>query len=81
LVCAPVFSPQYVAWLLPWAAVAGGRWARATAVPVVITGALLTVWYLDWNLGPGWNQLILTVRNLAVMAIVVLDLGWGREGD
>jgi hypothetical protein len=50
-------------------------------VPVVITGALLTVWYLDWNLGPGWNQLILTVRNLAVMAIVVLDLGWGREGD
>lgn len=81
LVCAPVFSPQYVAWLLPWAAVAGGRWARATAVPVVITGGLLTVWYLDWNLGPGWNQLILTVRNLAVMAIVVLDLGWGREGD
>ncbi|MDP9185344.1 MAG: DUF2029 domain-containing protein, partial [Actinomycetota bacterium] len=24
LVCSPVFSPQYVAWLLPWAAVAGG---------------------------------------------------------
>jgi glycosyl transferase family 87 len=81
LVCAPVFSPQYVAWLLPWAAVAGGRWARVAAVPIVITGALLTVWYVDWNLGPGANQLILTIRNLAVMGIVVLDLGWGRAGD
>jgi hypothetical protein len=81
LVCAPLFSPQYVAWLLPWAAIAGGRWARATAVPLVLTGGLVATWYLDWHLGAGANQAILTARNLAMMAIVVLDLGWGRADD
>jgi hypothetical protein len=81
LVCAPIFSPQYVAWLLPWAAIAGGRWAKATAVPMVITGAILTIWYVDVNLGPGANQLVLAARNLAVMAIVVLDLGWGTSDE
>src|SRR3954453_11090096 len=30
LVFSPVFSPQYVAWLLPWAAVAGGDGRRWT---------------------------------------------------
>lgn len=81
LVCAPVFSPQYVVWLLPWAAVAGRRWAKVTAVPVVITGALVASWYVDLHLGPGVNQLVLTARNLAVMGIVVLDLGWGRPDE
>jgi hypothetical protein len=81
LICAPVFSPQYVAWLLPWAAIAGGRWAKLTAVPVVLTGALVASWYLDQHLGPGVNQVILTARNLAVMGIVVLDLGWGGPDD
>jgi glycosyl transferase family 87 len=81
LVCAPIFSPQYVAWLLPWAAIAGGRWSKLAAVPITITGALVLTWYLDWNFGPGYNQLVLTARNLVVMAIVVVDLGWGREGD
>jgi Glycosyltransferase family 87 len=81
LVCAPLFSPQYVVWLVPWAAIAAGRWAKVTAVPVVLTGALVASWYLDRHLGPGVNQLILTARNLAVMAIVVLDLGWGTPDE
>ena len=81
LVCAPIFSPQYVAWLLPWAAIAAGRWAKVAAVPIVITGALVLSWYIDWHLGPGANQAILTARNLAVMAIVVLDLGWGAADE
>jgi hypothetical protein len=74
LVFAPVFSPQYVGWLLPWAAVAGGdghRWTWLGSAPVIITGALVTLWYLDVDLGPGGNQLVLGARNLAVMAIVV----------
>jgi hypothetical protein len=75
LVFAPVFSPQYVAWLLPWAAVAGGdgsRWTWLGAVPVMITGALVTIWYVDVDLGPGGNQLVLGARNLAVIVIVVV---------
>jgi hypothetical protein len=72
LVFAPVFSPQYVAWLLPWAAVAGGRrWAWLGSAPVILTGALVTLWYLDVDLGPGGNQLALAARNLAVMVIVI----------
>jgi len=74
LAFSPVFSPQYVAWLLPWAAVAGGdgrRWTWLGAAPVIITGALVTIWYVDIDLGPGRNQLVLAARNLAVMVIVV----------
>jgi hypothetical protein len=74
LVFAPVFSPQYVAWLLPWAAVAGGdgrQWPWLGSAPVILTGALVTLWYLDVDLGPGGNQLALAARNLAVMVIVI----------
>jgi hypothetical protein len=74
LVFAPVFSPQYVAWLLPWAAVAGGdgrRWTWLGGAPVILTGALVTLWYLDVDLGPGGNQIVLVTRNLAMMLIVV----------
>jgi hypothetical protein len=77
LVFTPVFSPQYVAWLLPWAAVAGGdgrRWTWLGAAPVIITGALVTIWYVDIDLGPGGNQLVLGARNLSVIVIVAVYL-------
>jgi glycosyl transferase family 87 len=86
LAFAPVFSPQYVAWLLPWAAVAGGdgrRWTWLGAAPVVITGALVTIWYVDIDLGPGGNQLVLGARNLAVIVIVLwylVEALRGRRG-
>ena len=38
---------------------------------MIITGALVTLWYLDVDLGPGGNQLVLAARNLAVMVIVI----------
>jgi hypothetical protein len=38
---------------------------------VILTGALVTLWYLDVDLGPGGNQLALAARNLAVMVIVI----------
>jgi len=55
--------------------------ARERAVPITVTGALVASWYVDLHLGPGVNQLVLTARNLAVMAIVVVDLGWGGPDD
>jgi Glycosyltransferase family 87 len=81
LVFAPVFSPQYVVWLLPWAAIAGGdgrRWTRLASVPVILTGTLATLWYLDVDLGPGLNQLVLIVRNLSVLAIPIVWLWRAR---
>jgi hypothetical protein len=41
---------------------------------VIITGALITIWYVDIDLGPGGNQLALGARNLAVLVIVVFYL-------
>ena len=56
----------------PEATAAGGRGSRA--VPVIITGTLVTIWYVDIDLGPGGNQLVLGARNLSVMVIVVVYL-------
>ena len=77
LVFAPVFSPQYVVWLVAWGAIAGRdgrRWSWLASVPVILTGTLVTLWYADVDLGPGGNQLVLGARNLAVMAIVIAYL-------
>jgi hypothetical protein len=77
LVFAPVFSPQYVVWLVGWGAIAGRdgpRWTWLASVPVILTGTLVTLWYADVDLGPGGNQLVLGARNLAVMAIVIAYL-------
>ena len=77
LVFAPVFSPQYVVWLVGWGAIAGRdgpRWSWLASVPVILTGTLVTLWYADVDLGPGGNQLVLGARNLAVMAIVIAYL-------
>jgi hypothetical protein len=52
----------------------GRRWTWLGAAPVIITGALVTIWYVDINLGPGWNQLVLAARNLSVLVIVVVYL-------
>jgi hypothetical protein len=41
---------------------------------VIITGALVTIWYIDVDLGPGGNQLVLGARNLSVAVIVVVYL-------
>ena len=74
LLFAPVFSPQYVVWLVAWGAIAGRdgpRWPWLASVPVILTGTLVTLWYADVDLGPGGNQLVLGARNLAVMVIVI----------
>ena len=74
LVLSPLLSPQYAAWLLPWAAIASfesRRWSVLAFLPVALTGGIVIAWYLDLGLGPGGNQLLLTVRNLSLLAIPV----------
>jgi hypothetical protein len=75
LALSPVLSPPYVAWLLPWTAIAwhaDRRWAVMGAVPVVLTGLVVAVWYLDvWRGHPGPSQLLLFVRNASLFVPVV----------
>jgi glycosyl transferase family 87 len=80
LVVSPVFSPQYVAWLVPWATIASldaRRLARLTVPPVALTGAILALWYLDVDIGRPVNQILMILRNLAVLLI---PAAWFGEG-
>ncbi len=75
--CAPVFSLQAAAWLLPFAALAwnGDRSERHSAgvatAAVVLTGLLGLVWR-DHAVEPGtWVHWLVLARNLTWIAIVV----------
>ena len=71
----PLFSPQYVIWLLPWGALAtrsGRKWMWLTMVPVMLTAVMVASWFLHLGLGPGRTQLLLCARNLSVLVIPVL---------
>jgi hypothetical protein len=75
LACSPLFSLQYAAWLLPWAAIAEARgyrlMTRATAVITVLTGAL----FIAYDPGrAGVSQVFLIGRNIGVIALPILWL-------
>jgi hypothetical protein len=81
LACSPLFSVQYAAWLLPWAAIAWARGHRpmvwTTAAISVVTGAVVLVYTPD-DVVPA--QLLLLVRNAAVVALPMLWLvGFSRD--
>jgi len=79
LIVSPVFSPQYVSWLVPWAAIAGRdspRWPIAVAFPVVVTSFLALSWAVGLGLGPGRTQALLVARNASVLAILVGYFFW-----
>ena len=79
LIVSPVFSPQYVSWLVPWAAIAGRdspRWPIAVAFPVVVTSFLAMGWAVGLGLGPGRTQALLIARNASVLAMLVGYFFW-----
>jgi len=75
LACSPLFSLQYAAWLLPWAAIASARGQRAmvavAGVVTVLTGTLFIVYDPS---RVGWSQIILVARNVAVLALPAIWL-------
>ena len=77
LVLSPVLSPQYLCWLVPWAAIAATgvpRVSRPAVASICVTGALVAAWYLGLTHGhPGWSQVALTVRNLLLLSV---PLSW-----
>jgi hypothetical protein len=82
LVLSPVLSPGYLAWLLPWAAVASldaRRMFRLALAPCLITGAIFTLWYLDAGIGRPANQVLMIVRNVSVLLIPLAWLLGGRR--
>jgi hypothetical protein len=80
LSCSPVFSLQYVSWLLPWAAIAwlnqDDRWAfRAVAAISILTGGLFVVYSPD---RVGISQALLVCRNVLTIALPIAWLLRGR---
>jgi hypothetical protein len=76
LVCAPLVAAQYVAWLVPWTAVAfeadepEREVAVASTFAIVLTGLTQLV-----TIGEGWvDAWLLLVRNLSLVAVVGLWL-------
>jgi hypothetical protein len=66
-----VFSPQYVIWLAPFAALA---WARGAPVPAVLTGLAIAltqvefpVRYLDLVQGDRFTVAVVAVRNVLLL--------------
>ncbi len=76
LVLAPVLSPQYLCWLVPWAAVGaagdGRAVVRLAVASIALSGAIMAAWFLGLTHGhPLWSQMALIVRNLTLLAVPV----------
>jgi hypothetical protein len=67
-----VLSPQYLVWLLPLAALAYGRGARAGPVLVVLASLITQVWfpkhYFDVVYQEAWAVVAVGVRNALLLA-------------
>ena len=74
LLAAPVLSPQYLSWLLPWAGIATGLRDRsllaALGFATVVTGAM---WWLPLGTD-AWFKAFLLARNASLVAVLVMCL-------
>jgi hypothetical protein len=85
LVCSPLLSPQYLIWLLPFAAICWVLDARAVAVMVGLASVLTMVathFYQDLNAGDAVAHALVLARN-GVLVLIVLEglgvTGWLRR--
>jgi hypothetical protein len=83
LLCSPLLSPQYLIWLMPFAAIA---WTPGRPMPtvLVVVATMLTMWlatgYVDLTNGQLGAELLLVARNLTLVTIVVLGFAATRTG-
>ncbi len=75
LVCSPLISLQYAAWLLPWGAVAWFEGDRRAAITVLAVELLTAVLFIVYDPDrAGLAQALLVARNLFLLALPVLWL-------
>jgi hypothetical protein len=78
-----VFSPQYVIWLAPFAALLWARGQRAAGVLIAVGVALTQVefprHYLDLVRGETWVVAVIALRNAVLLAALALLLVSGRR--
>ena len=75
VLCSPLFSPQYLLWLTPFAAIAWTRRRSAAttliAIAVILT-VLLAAGYVDLTNGHTGAETLLIARNFTLLAVVAL---------
>jgi hypothetical protein len=77
LLFAPILSPQYVVWFLPFAAITVARGDRVVGALTLAVTALTTISYplvLSASEGALWAILPVLARNLALVALFVVAL-------
>jgi hypothetical protein len=73
LTCSPLFSLQYVAWLLPWGAIASTEDDRPTVALVGAISALTALLYVVYDPArAGLSSALLIARNVLVLALPIL---------
>jgi len=73
VLCSPLFSPQYLVWFVPFAAICwatGSRSFPALVGIVIVLTMLLVAGYSDLTDGRLAAELLLVARNFAVLAVV-----------
>lgn len=75
LVTATILSPQYVSWLVPFAAIAAARRERLVGALTFVIAALTTLdlnMIKELNLGDPLPMTVVAVRNVLLVALLVL---------
>lgn len=81
LVLSPVFSPQYLVWLLPWAAVtASERQVRDVQIFTIGAGvfASLAIAIYIWNRYPSVLEIVSLGRIICVVGLAVIGFTHAR---
>jgi hypothetical protein len=78
LVTATILSPQYVSWLLPFAAIAWARDERAVAGLTALAAFLSTLGLnlvKELNAGESFPAAVVLARNFALIALLIVVIG------
>lgn len=72
ILASPLFSSQFLFWLVPFVLLISARWRRVYVVASIATLLTVILWV---PLAPAWSLIVL-VRNLL---LIVLTIGWAND--